>query len=64
MREKPVRWLSGNACCHKANARLRSKWNGLFLLVPILAQALLALVGGNFMTFTFLTAGHDERVEF
>jgi hypothetical protein len=30
----------------------------LLLLVTVLAQALLALVGGDFMAFTFFTAGH------
>ena len=30
----------------------------LLLLVAVLAQALLALVGGDFMAFTFFTAGH------
>lgn len=29
-----------------------------FLLVPVLTQALLALVRGNLMTFAFATAGH------
>ncbi|MDA0874503.1 MAG: hypothetical protein O3C45_05505 [Bacteroidetes bacterium] len=29
-----------------------------FLLVPVLAQALLALVRGNLVTFAFATAGH------
>ena len=29
-----------------------------FLLVPILAQALFALVGGNFMSFALASAGH------
>ena len=27
--------------------------------MTVLAQALLALVGGNFMTLSFFTAGHD-----
>jgi hypothetical protein len=30
----------------------------LFLLMTVLAQALLALVGSNLMAFTFLTARH------
>ena len=30
-----------------------------FLLVPILTQALLTLVRGNLMTFTFATARHE-----
>jgi hypothetical protein len=34
---------------------------GLFFLVPVLAQTLLALVGGNFMTLSFFTAGHLEK---
>ncbi len=31
---------------------------GLLLLVTVLAQTLLALVGGDFMTLSLFTAGH------
>jgi hypothetical protein len=34
----------------------------LFLLVSILAQTFFPLVRGHFMSFSFLTAGHDLNV--
>jgi hypothetical protein len=34
----------------------------LLLLVTVFAQALLALVGGNFMAFTFFTARHCVEI--
>jgi hypothetical protein len=55
-----INTLCGNAhraFPHKALAALRRQC--LFLLMTVAAKALLALVRGYLMTFTFLTARHN-----
>jgi len=56
IREATVR--DGRLEVLKPTDRQSTPRGGLFLLVAVLAQALLALVGSNLVAFSFFTAGH------